>query len=93
MTLKQVKRELKEVAKEAIEVAHRIEFMGKDKNGELVCGNTEIRIFCTPDTPVAELASAVRVGALRKLQKEGYCEVVLSRMYKEKPNKQERECA
>ena len=83
MTIGQIRRELSDTAKEALEITHRVTYMGKNHNGEPECGSTDITVFCNPSVTVEELAAAVRVAAQRKLQNEGFYEVYLGSMYKQ----------
>lgn len=70
-----------------IEIIHRITYRGKNFKGEPECGAIDVKVPCDPKIKVEELAAAVRVAAQRKLQNEGYYEVFLGSMYKQRPHR------
>lgn len=85
MTIGQIRRSLfaigKKRKKETIELAHRVEFMGRNVSGELEAGTISVQASCDMDMTVEAFASRLRSIALRQLQNEGYYEVFIGRIF------------
>ena len=85
MTIGQIRRRLFAIGKnrnmQTIELAHRVEFVGRNVSGEPEVGTIDVKASCDMDMTVEAFASRLRLAALRQLQNEGYYEVFIGRIF------------